>query len=116
MERESMGQITSDANSVFSMPVIDAMMQMQDLDFDPIIFHTAVDPTGGGASYMAVVSVVLSEDKCFIVGLDASPATGPEEISALLSSTFVVYVVILDYVMLTVYLSPRQTLGRKPSI
>ena len=84
MERESMGQITSDANSVFSMPVIDAMMQMQDLDFDPNYFFTAVDPTGGGASYMAVVSVVLAEDKCFIVGLDASPATGPEEISALL--------------------------------
>ena len=33
---------------------------------------------------MAVVSVVLIGDKCFIVGLDASPATGPEEISALL--------------------------------
>ena len=61
--------------------MIDAMMQMQELDFEPNYFFTAVDPTGGGASYMAVVSVVLAEDKCFIVGLDASPATGPEEIS-----------------------------------
>ncbi len=84
MERESMGQITSDANSVFSMPAIDAMMQMENLSEDANYFFTAVDPTGGGASYMAVVSVVLFEHKCYIVGLDASPATGPEEIRALL--------------------------------
>ena len=84
MQRESMGQITSDANSVFNMDMIESMMQMQELDFEPNFFFTGVDPTGGGASYMAVVSVVLSGDRCFIVGLDASPATGPEEISALL--------------------------------
>ncbi len=84
MERESMGQITQDANSVFNMSDVESLMQLQALDFTPDYFFTAVDPTGGGASYMAIVSVVLHEDKCFIVGLDASPATGPEEIRALL--------------------------------
>lgn len=84
MERESMGQITQDANSVFNMGDVESLMQMQELDFTPDYFFTGVDPTGGGASYMAIVSVVLRENKCFIVGLDASPATGPEEIRALL--------------------------------
>jgi hypothetical protein len=84
MERESRGQITSDANSVFSEKTISTMMQMKQLESDPNFFFTAVDPTGGGASYMAVVSLVLVGTECFIVGLDAMPADTPEDISALL--------------------------------
>ena len=84
MERESMGAITQDANSVFDMKQIESIMQMSLPDTEPNFFFTAVDPCGGGTSYMAIVSLVLCEDKTYIVGMDASPADGPEEIRALL--------------------------------
>lgn len=84
MERESMGAITADADSVFAEKMIDTWMQMKPLQSDPNFFFTAVDPTGGGQSYMAVVSLVLVGTECYIVGLDAAPANGPEEIRALL--------------------------------
>lgn len=84
MERESMGAITQDANSVFDMAQIDSVMQLATYEGDANYFFTAVDPCGGGTSYMAIVSLVLIQDKTFIVGLDASPADGPEEIRALL--------------------------------
>ncbi len=84
MARESMGAITQDANSVFDMQQIEMVMQMKHFDGEPNFFFTAVDPCGGGTSYMAVVSLVLQEDRTYIVGMDASPAEGTEEIRALL--------------------------------
>lgn len=86
MQRESMGAITQDANSVFNMSTIDSLMQISQMDEEPNYVFTAVDPTGGGNSYMAIVSICMLKEKCFIVGLDASPANGPEEIKALLIS------------------------------
>ena len=80
MERESMGAITADADSVFAEKMIDTWLQMKPLESDPEFFFTAVDPTGGGQSYMAIVSLVLVGTECYIVGLDASPANGTEEI------------------------------------
>lgn len=84
MARESMGAITQDANSVFDMQQIEMIMQMKHFDGEPNFFFTAVDPCGGGTSYMAVVSLVLQGDRTYIVGMDASPADGTEEIRALL--------------------------------
>jgi len=84
MERESMGAITSDADSVFNMDDIDSLMQMDPLRQDVEYFFVAVDPTGGGTSEMAIVSLVLVDDRCYIMGLDSSPANGPDEIRALL--------------------------------
>ena len=86
MERESMGQITADADSVFNETLIDSWMQLKELDSDPNFFFMAVDPSGGGASLMGIVSLVLVGTECFIMGLDAMKVKGPEDMKTLLIS------------------------------
>ena len=86
MERESMGAITADADSVFNETLIDSWMQLKALDSDPNFFFMAVDPSGGGASLMGIVSSVLVGTECFIMGLDAMKVKGPEDIKLLLIS------------------------------
>ena len=79
-----MGAITADADSVFAEQMIDSWMQMKALQTDQEFFFVAVDPTGGGASLMAVISLVLVGTECFIMGMDAMKVTGPEDIKTLL--------------------------------
>ena len=86
LQRESMGQITADADSVFAESLIDSWMQLKAWTADPDFFFMAVDPSGGGASLMGIVSMVLVGTECFIMGLDAMKVKGPEDIKTLLIS------------------------------
>jgi hypothetical protein len=85
-ERESAGVITMDESSVFPMHKIDYMFQnQQELTIkDPRWITCACDPTGGGSSFMSLVSGSVQRGKFFIVGADAARARGSDQIQSLL--------------------------------
>ena len=85
MQRESMGTITDDAKSLFkSADVIAVMSTTVELPCTPDYVFIGVDPNGGGASMMAIVSVVLHEEGVYVVGIDTAPTDQHEHIEQLL--------------------------------
>lgn len=86
MQRESMGAITDDAKSLFSSQVVTSFMKEAPVEimFEPSYVFMALDPNGGGASQMAVVSIVLHERKLIVVGIDTAPTDQHDQIEQLL--------------------------------
>lgn len=84
--RESVGTITEDQTSLFSMPWIEAIMsssvQLQE-SLTPYII-VACDPNGGGDSQMALVSVAFHRGQMCVVGMDSHAVRGHDEIEMLL--------------------------------
>lgn len=85
MQRESMGSITDDANSLFeSEKVVSFMKRKPILLRPPDYIFMALDPNGGGSSQMAVVSVVIEDDQLVVVGIDTAPTDQHTQIEQLL--------------------------------
>ena len=76
MQRESMGAITDDAKSLFKSDDVTRVMStcVPLPDIADYVF-IAVDPNGGGASQMAIVSIVFHGENVHIVGMDTAPTT-----------------------------------------
>ena len=86
LKRESMGETTDDANSVFSSKDVNVLLESPrvKLDSSPDYVIIAADPNGGGSSQFAVVSIVLEGDRCVIVGLDSHHTTTHDEVESLM--------------------------------
>ena len=84
--RESVGTITEDQSSLFTMPWVESMMSSNvtlNHSLVPYII-VACDPNGGGDSQMALVSVAFYRGQLCIVGLDSHAVRGHDEIETLL--------------------------------
>lgn len=86
MQRESMGEITDDAMSLFESEKVLKLMQGEPLEIpcEPNYIFCAVDPNGGGSSQMAVVSLMIHMRKLYILGIDTAPTTNHNQIRQLL--------------------------------
>lgn len=88
LQRESMGLVTEDMQSVFKSKYVNRLYEMHPhklVKAAPFIF-CATDPNGGGSSDMAIVSMVLEMNKIVIIAMDSAPVRGHEEIERLLKA------------------------------
>ena len=86
LARESMGQITSDNASVFPEKLINRLMDRPEYRLQnsaPFVF-LGVDPNGGGASEMAIVTMVMESNNIVITGMESHPAKSHDMIEMLL--------------------------------
>ena len=86
LARESMGQITNDAASVFSQKQIDTLMNQPKWVMKnptPFVF-LGVDPNGGGTSDLAIVTMTMELHNLVICGMETHPAKSHDEIENLL--------------------------------
>ena len=88
LQRESMGVITQDLQSVFKQKYVDKMFSMDqyELQKTPSFVFVACDPNGGGSSQMGLVSIVIEFNKIIVVGLDSVTTKGHEQIQRLLTA------------------------------
>lgn len=88
LQRESMGVITQDLQSVFKSKYVDIMFNMNDYELQktPLFVMIACDPNGGGDSQMGLVSIVIEFNKIIIVGIDSVATKGHEQIQRLLTA------------------------------
>ena len=86
LARESMGQITNDAASVFSQKQVNALMKkpLWKMKSNPEYVFLGVDPNGGGTSDFAIVTLTMEMNNIIICGMETYPAKSHEEISNLL--------------------------------
>ena len=74
-----MGQITSDQASVFPEKLINRFMENQNIKLRnpaklPRYVFLGVDPNGGGASEMAIVTMTMEMNNIIITGMESHPA------------------------------------------
>lgn len=88
LQRESMGVITQDLQSVFKSKYVDKMFNSMDheLQKPPLFVFVGCDPNGGGSSQMGLVSIVIEFNKIIIVGIDSVTTKGHEQIQRLLTA------------------------------
>jgi hypothetical protein len=88
LQRESMGLVTEDMQSVFKSKYVNKMFDRDPytISKEPSFIFTATDPNGGGSSDMAIVSIILEMNKICIVAMDSAPVKGHEEIEKLLKA------------------------------
>jgi len=88
LQRESMGLVTEDMQSVFKQKYVNLLFNAQkySLAKEPAFVFIATDPNGGGSSDMALVSIVIEYNKICIVGMDSAPVKGHEAIEKLLKA------------------------------
>ncbi|OUV29446.1 MAG: hypothetical protein CBC48_11880 [bacterium TMED88] len=88
LQRESMGVITQDLQSVFKQKYVDKMFSMDkyELQKTPAFVFVACDPNGGGSSQMGLVSLVIEFNKIIVVGIDSVTTKGHEQIQRLLTA------------------------------
>jgi hypothetical protein len=88
LQRESMGVITQDLQSVFKQKYVDRMFAMDqyELQKTPLFVFVACDPNGGGSSQMGLVSIIIEFNKIIVVGLDSVTTKGHEQIQTLLTA------------------------------
>ena len=87
MERESMGQITDDSTSLFSTDMVMELLDRKETipdDIEAVV--VGVDPNGGGASHMAIVTLAVHNSEIIIIGMESHPAQGHDEIKNILLS------------------------------
>ena len=86
LQRESMGVITNDLQSVFKQKYVDKLFQKPryDLKKTPPFIFCCCDPNGGGSSQMALVSIVVELNKVIIIAMDSHPVKGHDQIQNLL--------------------------------
>lgn len=88
LQRESMGLVTEDMQSVFKAKYIDILYNSSAyaITKEPSFVFCCCDPNGGGSSDMALVSLVIEYNKVVIVGMDSAPCKGHEQIEKLLKA------------------------------
>ena len=80
-----MGEITDDANSVFnSKDIGELISKPRVVVYDPDYLITSCDPSGGGRSDMALLSIILRHDEVEIVGMDSGHTAIHEDVEGLL--------------------------------
>ena len=86
LQRESMGVITNDLQSVFKQKYIDQMYEKAryNIQKKPQFLFCCCDPNGGGSSQMALVTILVEMNKVVIVAADSHPVKGHEQIQQLL--------------------------------
>ena len=86
LAKESMGQITSDQCSVFPEKLINRMMQRPETRLKSCAKYIflGVDPNGGGASEMAIVTMTMEMNNIIITGMESHPAKSHDMIEMLL--------------------------------
>ena len=86
LQRESMGVITNDLQSVFKQKYIDQMYEKTryNIQKKPQYLFCCCDPNGGGSSQMALVTILVEMNKVVIVAADSHPVKGHEQIQQLL--------------------------------
>jgi hypothetical protein len=86
MARESMGMVTADQSSVFPMVWINKFLLRNNSKFptSPEFIFCACDPSGGGASEMALVSMTMICGQVTIIAMDVYRQTCAKEIRDLL--------------------------------
>ena len=86
LARESMGQITNDAASVFSQKQVDILMRkpLWRLKNAAQYVYLGVDPNGGGTSDFAIVTMTMEMNNLIITGMETYPAKSHEHIENLL--------------------------------
>ena len=86
LAKESMGQITSDQCSVFPEKLINRMMERPEyrLRNAAKYIFLGVDPNGGGASEMAIVTMTMEMNNIVITGMESHPAKSHDMIEMLL--------------------------------
>mgnify|MGYP004034513353 FL=1 len=86
LARESMGQITNDAASVFSQKLVDELMARPEwqLKNPPKYIFLGVDPNGGGSSDLAIISMCFENNNLIFCGAETYPAKNHDQIQLLL--------------------------------
>jgi hypothetical protein len=86
MARESMGVVTQDQASVFRMAWIDNFLKrvVKTISPHPGFIFTACDPSGGGKSEMAIVSMTMVRGQVTLLAVDSYCQKSAKEIRALL--------------------------------
>ena len=86
LARESMGQITSDQCSVFPEKLINKMMERPEYKMrNPARYiFLGVDPNGGGASEMAIITMTMESNNIIITGMESHPCKSHDMIEMLL--------------------------------
>ena len=74
LARESMGQITNDAASVFSQGMVEKMLKKSPwvMKNKAKFVFLGVDPNGGGDSQMAIVTMVMEMNNLVFTGFECS--------------------------------------------
>ena len=87
LQRESMGLVTEDMQSVFKQKYIDILYGTDPypLTKTPSFVFVATDPNGGGVPIWYSV-LVIEYNKIVIVGMDSAPVQGHEQIEKLLNA------------------------------
>lgn len=86
LAKESMGQITSDQCSVFPEKLINRFMEKPTYRLrNPARYvFLGVDPNGGGASEMAIITMTMESNNIIITGMESHPAKSHDMIEMLL--------------------------------
>lgn len=86
LARESMGQITNDAASIFSQGMVEKMLAKQPwvLKSGAKYVFLGVDPNGGGDSQMAIVTMVMEMNNIIFTGFETHPTKNHDQIQHLL--------------------------------
>lgn len=117
LARESQGQITSDAASVFSQECIDKFYKrplFQSLNKPDFIF-LGVDPNGGGSSELALISMAMQANNIVICGLESYPCKGHKEIKQVLLSHVKALRLHPLYAQSWIIFFPENNLGQEAS-
>lgn len=86
LARESMGQITNDAASVFAQGMVEKMLQRNCwvLKNKAKFVFLGVDPNGGGDSQMAIVTMVMEMNNIIFTGFETHPTKNHDQIEHML--------------------------------
>lgn len=86
LARESMGQITNDAASVFSQKLVEELMSrpVWKLRNNSKFVFLGVDPNGGGSSDLAIISMAFEDNNLIFTGAETYPAKNHDQIDMLL--------------------------------
>jgi hypothetical protein len=86
LARESMGQITNDAASVFSQGMVEKLLAKQQWQMQndaPYVF-LGVDPNGGGDSQMAIVTMVMELNNLIFTGFETHSTKNHDQVEHML--------------------------------
>ena len=86
LARESMGQITNDAASIFSQGMVEKMLAKQPwvLKSGAKYVFLGVDPNGGGDSQMAIVTMVMEMNNIIFCGFESHGTKNHDQVEHML--------------------------------
>lgn len=86
LARESMGQITNDAASIFSQGMVEKMLAKEEWDLKAGTKYVflGVDPNGGGDSQMAIVTMVMEMNNIIFCGFESHGTKNHDQVEHML--------------------------------